>query len=184
MSNTTTIEWTDSTLIIDRDGRRIRYYQRQDPTRPGQQERRARRALGQAWCRRCQAWLPAVDVRKGACRPHANEEYREHYARDGYAVRQRVHARKRGVEPLPRVGADALTDQFAGACAYCPTAAATWDHIVPVSRGGRTTPGNVVPACSPCNSSKKDAEVLSWLRRTGRTPALELLDVIALTEVM
>ena len=29
------------------------------------------------------------------------------------------------------------------------------DHIVPLVRGGRSTKGNVVPACKACNTGKK-----------------------------
>ena len=29
------------------------------------------------------------------------------------------------------------------------------DHIVPLSRGGKSTKGNLVVACEPCNSDKK-----------------------------
>jgi 5-methylcytosine-specific restriction endonuclease McrA len=46
-----------------------------------------------------------------------------------------------------------------GVCAYCQGAFApdelTMDHIVPVSRGGRSTKGNVVPCCAACNATKK-----------------------------
>ncbi|MBX9703343.1 MAG: HNH endonuclease [Silvanigrellaceae bacterium] len=45
-----------------------------------------------------------------------------------------------------------------GMCYYCknkfPHKEFTMDHIVPLSRGGTTTPGNVVPACRPCNQTK------------------------------
>jgi 5-methylcytosine-specific restriction endonuclease McrA len=184
VSDNSAIEWTDATLIVDRGGRRVRTYQRQDPTRPGQQERRAQRVLGQAWCRRCQAWLAIAEVRSGVCQPHANEEYRDAYARDGFAIRQRAQARRRGIEPLPLAGAEALLDQFHGSCAYCPAPATTWDHVEPVARGGETIHGNVVPACVSCNSSKKDAEVITWVRRTGRVPHPALLDVLVLAEVV
>jgi threonine synthase len=36
----------------------------------------------------------------------------------------------------------------------------TMDHLVPVARGGRSTKGNVVPACKECNTRKKHA--LPW----------------------
>ena len=39
------------------------------------------------------------------------------------------------------------------------------DCVLPISRGGRYTLGNVVPACRPCNTSKCNDEVTSWLRR-------------------
>ncbi len=45
-----------------------------------------------------------------------------------------------------------------GLCYYCQKKflfkELTMDHIVPLSRGGATTPGNVVPACKPCNQKK------------------------------
>ena len=46
-----------------------------------------------------------------------------------------------------------LRDQFE--CQYCGDAEdLTFDHVVPRSRGGRTTWENVVTACSPCNLTK------------------------------
>ena len=33
--------------------------------------------------------------------------------------------------------------------------ALTMDHIVPISRGGKSTRGNLVPACKKCNTNKK-----------------------------
>lgn len=39
------------------------------------------------------------------------------------------------------------------------------DCVQPVSRGGRYTLENVVPACASCNASKRNDEVTSWLRR-------------------
>jgi len=49
-----------------------------------------------------------------------------------------------------------LRDRFC--CQYCgtgfPTHELTFDHVVPRSRGGRTTWTNVVTACSACNLAK------------------------------
>jgi 5-methylcytosine-specific restriction endonuclease McrA len=45
-------------------------------------------------------------------------------------------------------------------CAYCgrrcSTQEATVDHVLPVSRGGRSTWENTVVACFPCNQRKAD----------------------------
>lgn len=56
-----------------------------------------------------------------------------------------------------------------GGCAYCTstTRALQKDCVLPVSRGGRYTLTNVVPACASCNASKHNGEVSSWMRRKG-----------------
>ena len=60
----------------------------------------------------------------------------------------------------------ALRAAWAG-CAYCGAAggALQRDCVLPLSRGGRYTLDNVVPACRSCNTSKCNDEVTSWLRR-------------------
>ena len=51
-----------------------------------------------------------------------------------------------------------LRDSFS--CQYCGrTEDLTFDHVIPRSRGGRTTWENIVTACAPCN-----------LAKGGRTP--------------
>ena len=54
-----------------------------------------------------------------------------------------------------------------GGCAYCGAteAALQRDCVLALSRGGRYTIDNVVPACRSCNASKSNDEVTSWLRR-------------------
>ena len=46
-----------------------------------------------------------------------------------------------------------------GICHYCggkfPPSELTMDHIVPLSRGGHSTKGNIVPCCKACNNEKK-----------------------------
>jgi hypothetical protein len=54
-----------------------------------------------------------------------------------------------------------------GGCAYCGATDQPLqrDCVLPVSRGGRYTLDNVVPACPSCNTSKCNGEVTAWLRR-------------------
>jgi 5-methylcytosine-specific restriction endonuclease McrA len=57
-----------------------------------------------------------------------------------------------------------------GQCHYCQKSVEpsqlTLDHIVPLARGGQSTPGNVVPACRDCNLHKKlDTPVDEILRK-------------------
>lgn len=53
-----------------------------------------------------------------------------------------------------------------GLCHYChrpfPPGDLTMDHIVPLIRGGRSTRGNVVPACKACNNKKKYLLPIEW----------------------
>ncbi len=53
-----------------------------------------------------------------------------------------------------------------GVCWYCkrtiPSGELTMDHIVPLSRGGKTTKGNVAPACKECNNKKKQLLPMEW----------------------
>lgn len=57
----------------------------------------------------------------------------------------------------------AILDEHGHACVYCkrpfgPELKATMDHKIAVAKGGHHTKDNVVPACGPCNSSKKDSD--------------------------
>lgn len=53
-----------------------------------------------------------------------------------------------------------------GVCHYCnrptPPKELTMDHIVPVSRGGMSTKGNLVPCCQECNNRKKQLLPMEW----------------------
>lgn len=97
-------------------------------------------------------------------------------------------ARKRK-RRMDRVEHDLTDEQWSwlrsqwGGCAYCNAAdggshaaadggsdeadgaAMQRDCVLPISRGGRYTVNNVVPACRSCNASKCNSEVTGWLRR-------------------
>lgn len=53
-----------------------------------------------------------------------------------------------------------------GKCYFCKKSfhpkELTMDHIVPIIRGGRSTKGNVVPACKACNNKKKYMLPIEW----------------------
>jgi 5-methylcytosine-specific restriction protein A len=53
-----------------------------------------------------------------------------------------------------------------GVCYYCRSQVGrthlTMDHVVPLSRGGRSTKGNIVPACKECNNKKKYLLPVEW----------------------
>ncbi len=53
-----------------------------------------------------------------------------------------------------------------GICWYCGrkvgTQMLTMDHLVPLARGGKSTRGNLVPACKECNTRKKNLLPMEW----------------------
>ena len=71
-----------------------------------------------------------------------------------------------------------------GVCHYCggkfPPSELTMDHIVPLSRGGHSTKGNIVPCCKACNNNKKYTmpvdEILAELDRNSVASEFEMPD--------
>lgn len=88
---------------------------------------------------------------------------------DQHVAREREKAR------ALRKSAWWLQQLQAGVCHYCGKRvgadALTMDHVVPVSRGGTSTKGNVVPACAACNKTKRyltpAEQILAQLERDG-----------------
>lgn len=82
------------------------------------------------------------------------------------AARRRQRRLATGTHDLTEVQWVALQSAWGG-CAYCGAddAGLQRDCVLPISRGGRYTLDNVVPACRSCNASKCNFEVTGWLRR-------------------
>lgn len=76
------------------------------------------------------------------------------------AVRDAQHRRRvrlAGSEPdLTLAEWQEILEEFDHACAYCQARGITLeqDHMTAISRGGRHTASNVVPACRSCNARK------------------------------
>ncbi len=53
-----------------------------------------------------------------------------------------------------------------GVCYYCkcrfPAKLLTMDHVIPISRGGRSIKSNIVPCCKTCNNKKKYLLPIEW----------------------
>jgi 5-methylcytosine-specific restriction endonuclease McrA len=182
MSDATGIEWTDATAMVDRGGRRTRFYCRAEPSRPGQQERRRKAAEGLKWCRGCREWLVADSVRQGACRDCLAAEERARYAADEgfreYRKNQRDF-RRRAVDRIAPSSAEMLLEMFDGECAYCPAPATTWDHAIAVTHGGSSRAGNMVPACSSCNSRKRNRDLDDWIDNHAPEPKVLMIEYLA-----
>ncbi len=101
------------------------------------------------------------------------------HTRGTYAVQmavnrsRRARAARRRQRRVKSVLNDLSTEQWEAlkaawnGCAYCGATDRPLqrDCVMAISRGGRYTVDNVVPACGSCNTSKCNDEVTSWLRR-------------------
>jgi hypothetical protein len=93
----------------------------------------------------------------------------------GMAVNRgsKARAARRRKHRMARVEHDLTDEQWIalqtawGGCAYCGATDKPLqrDCVLALSRGGRYTLENVVPACPSCNTSKCNDEVTGWLRR-------------------
>jgi 5-methylcytosine-specific restriction endonuclease McrA len=209
MSDKSRIEWTEATWHTITAAKRIGV-----PV----DEYVSRINSGEKWCTGCKEWhsrtLFYVDRSRSdglaaSCKGRAkrypvqlrlfdeeekrarcNALYRQYYAGPaGAAIRERVYARKRNLDPIPAWWREETLQE---GCAYCGAPAGTLDHVIPVSTGGKSEPGNLVPACATCNSKKKDSDPRPWIaimrpefiERICTRPmtgigALEILDEVA-----
>jgi 5-methylcytosine-specific restriction endonuclease McrA len=86
---------------------------------------------------------------------------------------RKATAARRRKRRMARVEHDLSDEQWSalraawGGCAYCgaPDDRLQRDCVLPVSRGGRYTLENIVPACRSCNASKCNDEITGWMRR-------------------
>jgi 5-methylcytosine-specific restriction endonuclease McrA len=86
---------------------------------------------------------------------HSAEYHREH-PEVGRARWQNYRARKiAAAGSFTSAEWLALVEAHAGRCAYCGEAGPLEaDHRIPLSRGGKNTIDNILPACRKCNARK------------------------------
>lgn len=102
--------------------------------------------------------------------------YASEYARQNPHVAQAARRKRKSLLATAGIfevtGSQWLRElrRHAGKCAYCGKPGTTMDHVIPVSRGGTHSVGNLVPACGSCNSSKHHRTVMEW--RLSRRVAL------------
>ena len=81
-----------------------------------------------------------------------------------------------------------------GLCHHCgakfPKEVLTLDHLIPLSRGGKSAKKNCVPACKPCNSEKghlfsveKTFLQMESERQTGHPPGSDSIHVDQFTSI-
>lgn len=104
----------------------------------------------------------------------ANKERVLHYAKNATHKRRAQKAASGGTG-ISFSAWNRLIARFRGRCAYCdqpprPGEILEQDHVVPLSRGGTHSEGNILPACDTCNVRKNDRLIVEWRwnKRTQR----------------
>ncbi len=138
--------------------------------------------------RRAAAWavrLPRGRVLVTALpKPTPRIRQRKRLVRNTAPIRRRVTlaSRRRAVKVAGGIDPDtwaAICDSYTVAgrvlCAYgCGREATQQEHVIPIARGGQHSPGNLVPACWPCNAAKgtqtwEPAKRHPFMERSGDT---------------
>lgn len=164
------------------------------------EEYEARIASNQKWCGKCRTWkhLTLFDKDKNRasgyssrckeCRSKQCSTYWKKLRLDPIRLEQkrsrerRAGRRSNSTRSLPRVPKyirDMRWEEYDGLCAYCGSLAETFDHIIPVSKGGKNQAWNIAPACRSCNSSKQDTDLFEWVDRYNLNPCWQLWEQIA-----
>lgn len=85
---------------------------------------------------------------------------------DGFRVEESVIRREKQKARQLRASQWWKNLRAQGKCHYCgksvPPGELTMDHIVPISRGGRSIPSNIVPCCKECNTHKRSQLPIEW----------------------
>lgn len=109
---------------------------------------------------RTRAWHKAHPAESAAAKSHSRAKRRalEYATRiDEYGIRQWMK--------------EVRSREFAR-CHWCGTKVVgkriVFDHVIPLSKGGTHTIGNLCACCRTCNSMKKDRELIYWIRN-GQT---------------
>lgn len=85
---------------------------------------------------------------------------------------QRRKALRRGALGPTHTEAEwkALVERYGGVCAYCRCRPVECrDHVVPVSRGGSDSIGNILPSCQLCNTQKGTLSLDAWREKFTET---------------
>lgn len=77
-----------------------------------------------------------------------------------YGNRRRAAKKATGAFTIPQ---SFLKRLYASSCFYCgSTDRIEADHVMPLSRGGKHSMSNLIPACRGCNASKNNKTVMEW----------------------
>ena len=128
--------------------------------------RKKRLAKNKQWCaeNRQRVNELAVEWRKNNLEKRRQYE-REYREANPERVKEIVNKRrtKRLNNGIYEVLKKEIIRLYNSPCIYCGSIdSIEADHVIPISRGGTHSIGNLVPACQKCNRSKSDKYLVEW----------------------
>jgi len=91
-----------------------------------------------------------------------NEQYRKQNL-DKAAQRSNARRAKKLANGVFKIFNREIKKIYSSPCFYCGSKQEIHaDHVIPISKGGRHTIGNLVPACRKCNQSKGSKLLIEW----------------------
>lgn len=144
--------WRKNNLEKAREKDRRRYRENPEKTREKNRQKHLknpekRRAAARRWYRNNRARAIERINRWRKANPEKSREYNS---------RRRSNKINTSINSLSGETWKWLVSLYEHRCAYCGNFSKdiTIDHVMPLSRGGNNTLGNIVPACRSCNSLK------------------------------
>lgn len=113
-----------------------------------------------------------------ACAHHIIEEGSHKYSRTSYMIRAKLNkGLVTGTMSMRTLFDDEkIKYRHPDSCCYCGSKENLhMDHLIPKIKGGADSSDNIVWSCQSCNSSKRDRDVLVWLKKKERKPSIFLL---------
>ena len=125
-------------------------------------------AEGLKWCNGCAMWVSTSDdpMSNSRCRACNNRRARKELKTNVQRRKERRQHSRTGKRHSAKISVavqDFAIASTEGLCKYCGELAMTFDHVIPVSKGGSADADNIVLACVSCNSSKGNKDLNVWL---------------------
>lgn len=153
------------------DAARLRSNQKAKAWRDANQEKS--RQSSDSWKQRNPDKVRAGVVSWDARNPGRRRQLASEWSSNNRSARNFIHQRRRfrvreaETYQVTLKDWERLCSRYRGCCAYCgERRPLTQEHVIPLSRGGNHSIGNLLPVCKSCNSSKRDRLLVEWLAQT------------------
>jgi 5-methylcytosine-specific restriction endonuclease McrA len=136
----------------------VKQYRLDNPEVVAERKKKYYEANTQAIVEKVSRWRKDNPDKESLLRKKWRENHPEQIA--NYAAARRAKMKSNGVFMISEREIKALYEQ---PCFYCGSKTQIQiDHVVPISRGGTHSLGNIVPACWKCNIAKSNKLLVEW----------------------